>query len=165
MRLQVECIPLPFCAYYYLGPMAFRSKTRATYRAVIACMFVFWLMGAGLTSKAIAGCGDYLHHENAPKGWSSQAVGQLNDKQGPATDDDSSPPSSRCKNGSCKSAPLSLPSEPSRIVAPKQQPNHFLLSSLTHACRLTGMMTNSDDDSPVQPSLDLLDPPPRASAR
>ncbi len=160
----MECFALALFSKDDWCRMVFSSKKRATYRAVIACIFVFWLMGAGLTSKATAGCGDYLHHENAPKVWSSQAVGQLNDKQGSASDDDSSPPSSRCKNGSCKSAPLSLPSEPSRIVAPKQQPNHFLISSLTHACGLTGMMTNSDDDSPVQPSLDLLDPPPRAAA-
>lgn len=145
--------------------MAFCSKKRTTYIAVVACIFVFWFFGAGMASKVSASCGDYLHHANSQKGWNSQVVGQLHDKQEPASDDDSSTPSSGCKNGRCKSAPLSLPSEPSRIVAPKQQPNHFLISSFRHPSSFTGMMTNSDDMSPLQPSLDLLDPPPRASAR
>lgn len=145
--------------------MDFSSKKRAGYKAVSACIFVFWLMGCAMASKATASCGDYLHHANSQKGWSSQAVGQLHDKQDPASDGDSSPPTSGCKNGRCKAAPLSLPSEPSRIVAPKQQPNHFLISSFRHPSSISGMMTNSDDTSPIQPSLDLLDPPPRASAR
>ncbi len=137
--------------------MASFPKIRAGQRAFLAFVFVFWFVSLSFSSKAVASCGDYLRH-SAVSGSS-----QLREKLGPVSDN-SSTPATRCKNGSCRGMPLTAPTEPSRVVVLRQQPNHLRLSSFTHVCVLSGFMTVLDDCMPIEPSLDLLDPPPRAAA-
>lgn len=137
--------------------MATISKKRTVNRASIAFVFVFWLFGSVFTNKASASCGDYLRHADP-----SKSV-HLSEKLAPGSDSSQAPYSS-CKNGRCKAAPLSSPSESSRVVVTRQQPSHLRLSSFTHACSLAGRVTNDDDLPPIEPSLDLLSPPPRAAS-
>ena len=143
--------------------MDFSSHKRLGQNAIlIACVFVFGFFYHGTTNRATASCGDYLNHSGSQNIGSSHWGGQFSQKQGPVSDE-SSTPISNCRNGQCKAAPFSVPNGPARVFAPRQQPNHFLISSFKYACQLNGMLTNSDEYLPIQPSLDLLVPPPRAT--
>ena len=150
-------------------PMALSSHNRIEHKAIIfACVFVFGILSLGLANKATASCGDYLVHSGSQNIGSSQIAGQqiagqLGQKHGPASDE-SSTPFSQCKNGRCKAAPFSVPNSPTRVFLPRQQPDHFLISSFKYACQLTGMLTICNESLPTEPSLDLLDPPPRAAS-
>ena len=132
------------------------SIKRIECKAIIACMFVFWFLGVGFASKASASCGDYLQHSP------SKTVGRL-DSIGDSKSDDSSLPSSSCKNGRCRSAPLSTPIQPTRVVVVRQQPSHFSLFHFANVCFLAGRIATETESKPIEPSLDLLDPPPRAA--
>lgn len=137
--------------------MASIPKIRVGQRAILAFVFVFWFVSLSFSSKAVASCGDYLRHSGV------SGSSQVSEKLGPVSDN-SAIPSTRCKNGSCRGVPVTPPTEPSRVVVLRQHPNHLRLSCFTHVCVLTGFMTALDDCMPIEPSLDLPDPPPRAAA-
>ena len=107
-----------------------------------------------MTSKALASCGDYLDHSKLKSSGLFVAPSD-------SGSDDSPTPS--CKNGRCRSAPLTIPTEPSRVIVLRQQPSHLRLYNFDQACTLTGWLTSGNDSLPVEPSLDLPDPPPRDS--
>jgi len=143
--------------------MDFSSHKRFWHKAIMfACVFVFGFYCLGMTNRATASCGDYLNHSGSQNIGSRGSAGQLGQKQSPDSDE-SSTPISQCKNGRCKSAPFSVPNGPTRVFIPRQHPNHFLISSFKYACQLNGMLTNSDEYLPIQPSLEILVPPPRAT--
>ena len=135
--------------------MASISLKRARYRAIAVCTFVFWLSGIGINSKAEASCGDYLNHAGlkSSKHWMQDSNSVSND---------SSPSTPRCKNGQCRSAPHPLPIESSRMAVPRQQPDRVQICNILNACSLFGSLFISDESMPIEPSLDLPDPPPRA---
>ena len=143
--------------------MDFSSHKRLGYNAIlIACVFVFGFFCLGMKNNATASCGDYLNHSGSQNIGSRGSAGQLGQKHSPVSDESSSP-ISKCRNGQCKAAPFSVPNGPARVFAPRQQPNHFLISSFKCACQLNGMLANSDDSLPIEPSLEILVPPPRAT--
>ena len=126
-----------------------------TSRAFFACCFVF-LLSTGLTAKASASCGDYLRHRASglSKGFS---VNDFHDGQS----DKLPAPSTGCKHGNCGQLPPALPVDSVRIA--KLDANHFT-TDFFFALGMTDEFDSLDDKSPLQPTLDLTDPPPRTLA-
>ncbi|MCY2985448.1 MAG: hypothetical protein NTY15_17620 [Planctomycetota bacterium] len=130
------------------------AKT-ALSRAFFAC-FVVSLASLGFTSNASASCGDYLRH-NTIRISKSFSLGDVRDGlpgKLPA-------PSTGCKNGKCGEAPPVVPVESSRIS--KLDANH-LNSEFLFAHGMTDTFEFLNDKPPLQPTLDLRDPPPRTLA-
>ena len=128
------------------------SAKRQRGKAVLAFAFVCLFFGMNASNEAFASCGDYLHHAD------SVTAGKVD-----LGHDDFSLPSTGCKNGRCKSAPIPIHNEPSRVViAPRQQANLFQIPDYDFDALSLGSLASPDDTLPIQPSLDLLVPPPRA---
>ena len=128
------------------------SAKRQRWKAVLAFSFVCLFFGMNASNEAFASCGDYLHHAG------SVTAGKVNLEH-----PDFSLPSSGCKNGRCRSAPIPIHNEPSRVViAPRQQANLFQMPDYDFDALSLGSLASGDDTFPIQPSLDLLVPPPRA---
>jgi hypothetical protein len=125
---------------------------RTISKAFFACCFVF-LASIGFNNKVSASCGDYLRHNASilPKGSGRDYFRDEEPGKLPA-------PSTRCQNGNCGQAPPALPVDLVRIA--KLDANHFS-TDFFFVLGMTDKFESSDDKSPLQPSLDLADPPPR----
>jgi len=136
--------------------MSQNNQKRIGIQALVACFFVLFVFGFGSANTASASCGDYLKHSDSMRG------GHASDfsKNGL---EDSPTPACGCKNGSCKSAPASLPTEPSRVIDLRKQPNQLSTSNFSSTDSLQGILINGNEILPTQPSLDILVPPPRAA--
>lgn len=134
--------------------MNFISGKRHGPRALVAFGLICCFMVVNASNVAVGSCGDYLHHPNA-----EAKKGKLySEKQGSPWRDFG------CKNGRCKSVPSPMQNEPGRVVVVSRQPVSL---ARIHTCDFTsismGKYIGTNDALPPQPSLDLLDPPPRAS--
>ena len=140
-----------------LTRMSPTPQNRRGIQAFFACSLVFWLFGLGLTNQVQASCGDYLKHSASMRqmdsvDFSTNGVG------------DSPVPACGCKNGSCKSAPPSLPTEPTRLLVLRKQLNPLAISICVNGDSPRGILLTSNEFMPAQPSLDTLVPPPRVAA-
>ena len=124
-------------------------------KAFFACCFVFWA-SIGFSGKASASCGDYLRHHagklTQKYSWDIARGGQPGESPTPYTG---------CKNGNCGEAPPALPLDSVRIA--KFDANHFN-PQFYLALGMTDKLVSLDDESPLQPTLDQTDPPPRTLA-
>ena len=124
-------------------------------RAFFACCFVF-LVSTGFIGNASASCGDYLRHRTSGLS-KSFSVNEFHDGQS----DKLPAPSTGCKHGNCGQMPPALPVDLVRIA--KLDANH-LRTEFFFAFGMMDKFESLNDKSPLQPTLDLTDPPPRTLA-
>lgn len=121
------------------------------------CIFVFVIVLAGVGEQAFASCGDYLHHAQRPL--DSFA---LNSIRSSSTIPDDSTPISRCANGQCDAVPAApSPTDSSRVFEIRREPSDLPLRCFSSDCGSGKFLRILSDRIPLEPSLDLLDPPPR----
>lgn len=137
------------------------SRKRLGFQAFFACSFVFWFFGLGLANRVDASCGDYLKHSTSRL--LGDSIGFSSTGFSANGLEDSPLPACECKNGSCRSAPASLPTESSRLLVLRKQLNQLDTSICVNGDSLQGALVASNELPPVQPSLDILVPPPRAA--
>ena len=126
-------------------------------QAFFACALVFWFFGLGLTNQVAASCGDYLKLSSSMRHGDSIDF-FTNEFEGAKT------PACGCKNGNCKSAPPSLPTEPSRLIFQRNQPSQFATTICVNGDSTRSRLLTANELMPIQPSLDILVPPPRVVA-
>ena len=132
--------------------MNFISGKRHGSKALVAFGLFCFFLGVNATNVALGSCGDYLLHR-----------GEVAKEQKLASEKQVPEPSSGCKNGRCKSSPAPIQNEPSRVVVSNRQPVSLSQFQSCDFASLSVGFAGTNDALPPQPSLDLLDPPPRAS--
>lgn len=126
-------------------------------RLKVFCVFVFVWVLAGLGEQAVASCGDYLHHFQRPL--DSFAPDSLRNS---STIPHDSTPFSRCANGQCDAAPVApLTNDSSRLFEIRREPSVLSMRCFSSTCESGKFLRILSDRLPLEPSLDLLDPPPR----
>jgi hypothetical protein len=126
-------------------------------RLQVFCFFVFVSVLSGVGEQAFASCGDYLHHSQRPL--DSFA---LNSVTTSSTIPHDSTPFSRCANGQCNAVPVApLTNDSSRLFEIRREPSVLSLWCFNSACESGKFLRILSDRLPLEPSLDLLDPPPR----
>ena len=151
---------LPFADTLIMG---FSYTPRKETETLLVWVFVFCAVVLAYSQNASASCGDYLRHSmKTPFPMAGHSL--LDQDPFRQKPNEPSTPVSGCQSGNCRSAPPSVPVEPTRTVETRQQPKHFWALIFDFVPALAGENLVSDFEVPVGPSFAPQVPPPRAYA-